>query len=330
MTRALTAAAVVAAVVAGLFVIPSEKYIFLPDDANAVAPVVAVEGEKPDDDGGGIYYLDVLVRKAVLAERLYPDLREGSTLVPPEAVRPPGVDDDTRRRIDLRSMATSQDKAAAVALRELGYDVEADPEGALVTAVLEGAPAVGKLKPSDVIVGIDGATIETLTDVREALAEVRPGERVRLRVRDGEELRQVTIRTVENPEDPERAVIGVLIEQAARVDIPLDVEIDTGNVGGPSAGLAFALGILEDLGREVDRGYDVAVTGEIELDGSVAPVGGVKQKTIGARRSGMDVLLVPAGDNAEVARRHAGSMTVFAVENFDEALRKLATLPRKR
>ena len=105
--------------------------------------------------------------------------------------------------------------------------------------------------------------------------------------------------------------------------------IDLGGVGGPSAGLAFALDIVEELRGDVDRGLKVAATGEIELDGHVAPIGGVKQKVIGARRSGADVFLVPAGDNAEEARRHAGDLRVIPVESFRQALRALATLPRK-
>lgn len=330
MTRlAATAGALLAAVAAALFLVPADKYIFLPDEAHAVAPIVTVEGEKPDRDGGGIHYLDVLVRKAVLIERLYPGIRNGSTLVPPEAVRPPGVDDDTRRRIDLREMATSQEKAAAVALRELGYEVEADPRGALVTAVIEDSPAVGKLKPSDVIVGIDGEEVRTLTDVRRLIGRLDPGDEIELDVRDGKELRKVEVRTIENEREPGRAAIGVIIQQAAEIELPIEVEIDAGNVGGPSAGLAFALDILEELGRDVDRGYKVAVSGEIELDGTVGAIGGVKQKTIGARESGMDVLLMPAGDNAREARRYAGSLRVIAVENFAGALRALATLPEK-
>ena len=101
-------------------------------------------------------------------------------------------------------------------------------------------------------------------------------------------------------------------------------------VGGPSAGLAFALDVLEELGRDVDRGYKVAATGEIELDGGVAPIGGIVQKTKGAQDAGIDVFLVPAGDNARDAQRNAGELRIIPVESFQQALRKLATLPRKR
>jgi PDZ domain-containing protein len=102
------------------------------------------------------------------------------------------------------------------------------------------------------------------------------------------------------------------------------VKFDLGQVGGPSAGLAFSLDLLEELGHDVDHGQRVAATGEIRLDGSVRAVGGVKQKTIGARRSDVDVFLVP-GENAAEARRYANGLKVVPVDSFQQALQALAT-----
>ena len=106
-------------------------------------------------------------------------------------------------------------------------------------------------------------------------------------------------------------------------------ETDMGSVGVPSAGLGIALEIYRELGNDVAHGYKIAVTGTIALDGSVGEIGGVKQKTIGARRAHVDVFLVPAGDNAKEARRYAGGMRIIPVTTFQQALRALATLPRK-
>ena len=107
------------------------------------------------------------------------------------------------------------------------------------------------------------------------------------------------------------------------------MKIDAGPIGGPSAGLAFALDVVEELGHDVTHGYKVAATGEIELDGSVGPIGGVKQKIFGVREAGVDVFLVPAGDNAKDARKYAGSVRVIPVKSFRQALQALATLPPK-
>jgi PDZ domain-containing protein len=311
--------------VAALWLVPSDHYIFLPDEAHPVAPIVEVKGEKPDPDGGGIYYVDVLVRKATLAERVFPGIRSGSSLVPEQAVRPPGVSEKARRKLDLSAMARSQDIAAAVALKELGYEVVTRPQGALVLAVRPGSPAAGKLTAGDVVVGVDGATVRTTEDLRRLIGKHEPGEQVKLRVRDGEGLRTVVAGTQPDPSAPKRPVVGVVVQQAAEVDLPIPVKIDVGDVGGPSAGLPFALDVVDELRRDVDRGRKIAATGEIDLDGTVRPIGGVKQKTIGARESGVDVFLVPAGDNAREARRYAGGMRIVPVHNFRQALRELAT-----
>jgi Lon-like protease len=308
---------------------PSSSYLLLPDEAKPLADLVEVEGERPDD-AGGIYYVDVVVRKASLLEEQIGALRpEGADVVPEHAIVPPGSSFQERRQRNLQAMDLSQQIAAAVALRELGYEVDSEPEGALVVAVASDAPAAGKLEATDVIVGVDGAEVRTPDDLRRLIARRDVGETVRLRVRSGESTRSVEVGTTASPEDPDRPVVGIQVEQFAEIDVPIDVEIDLGNVGGPSAGLAFALDVVEELRGGVDGGRRVAATGELRLDGSVAPVGGVAQKTIGARRAGADVFLVPAGDNAAVARRHADGLRVIAVESFQQALQALATLPEK-
>jgi Lon-like protease len=307
----------------------SSTYIFLPDEAHPVDPLVVVEGGSSPKDGGGIYYVDVLVRRATWMERLFPSIREGSTLVPERALNPTGVSDSARRQGNLREMSRSQSIAAAVALRELGYEVDAEPTGALIETVFPGTPAAGKLQPTDVVVAVDGTRVRTPGDLRGLVSSKRPGTRVKLDVRRGNRRIEVSLGTVEDPRESGRALLGVATDQDANIRLPIDVRIDAGDVGGPSAGLAFALDVLEELGRDVDRGRKVAVTGEIELDGDVAPVGGIRQKVIGARRSDVDVIVAPAGDNAAEARRHAGDIPVLAVRNFQQALQALATLPAK-
>lgn len=318
------------AVAAALWLVPSDDYIFLPDHAKAVAPLVHVQGEKPDRGSGGIYLVDVLVRRANLLERIVPGIRDGSTLVPESAIEPPGVSQSEREQADLQAMTRSQDIGAAVALEELHYPVRAVPTGVLVDAVFPGMPAVGKLRQGDVITAVDGTRVRGPEQLRRRLTPVKPGETVDLTVRNGKDLRRESIRTTSEREQPDRALIGIGIEQAATIDLPVRITIDTGDIGGPSAGLAFALDVMEELGRDVDRGYKVAATGELSLDGKVHPVGGLKQKTIGARNSHVDVLLAPAGENAAIARHYAGNVTVVSVHTLHQALHKLATLPRHR
>jgi PDZ domain-containing protein len=323
--RLLAAGLVLLVAAAALYVIPSDQYIFLPDRARAVAPLVDVEGERADDDGGGIYYVAVDVRKATLLEKLIPRLREGATLVEASQVRAPGQDEREHRRAEIAAMQQSQRYAAAVALRTLGYQVEIRPRGALIESIADNFPADGKLRPRDLVVAVDGTDVRSPDEFRGLIGKRRPGDVIRLRVTNAGRARAVTIRTTTNPEDPGRPFIGVLLHEPT-VDLPVDVRINTGDVGGPSAGLAFALDLLEELGRDVDRGRSVAATGELRLDGSVGAVGGIKQKTIGAERAGVDIFLVP-GDNAGEARRHASDLRVVPVNSFRQALRALATAP---
>jgi PDZ domain-containing protein len=324
--RLIAAGLVLLAVGLILYIAPSDRYIFLPDRAQAVAPLVQVEGERPAEDGGGIYYVAVDVRKASWLERLLPGLRDGSTLVPVSAVRQPGISDNAHRRAELRSMARSQEVAAAVALRALGYRVRIRPQGTLISAVAPDGPAARALEAGDVVVRVDGKPARSPAALRRIVRKHRPGERVRLTVRRRSGLVEVGVRTVPDPRERDKPIIGVLIEEEAEITLPVAVRIDLGEVGGPSAGLAFALDVAEELGHDVDRGYKVAATGELRLDGSIQEVGGIKQKTIGARRAGVDVFVVPAGENAAEARQHADGLRVVPVHSFRQALQGLATL----
>jgi len=317
-----------AVVVLALWILPSDSYIFLPDRAHPVAPLVTIPGRKPPHDRGGIYFVDVFVRKATWLERLFPGLRNGATIVPAAAIVPPGTSEKARLKEDLRAMTRSEDIAAAVALRAAGYRVRAKPTGALVDEVVAGAPAAGKLEPTDVIVQVDSRRIRTPADLRHAISSRSVGTRLRIVVSRGGTLRTVVLRSATDPRVKGRPVIGVVVTQDASIDLPVSVKINAGNVGGPSAGLAFALDVLEQLGRDVDHGRRIAATGEIELDGSVQPIGGVKQKTIGVRKTGIRVFLVPAGDNASEARRYADGLRIVPVKNFQQALQALATLRR--
>jgi PDZ domain-containing protein len=267
------------------------------------------------------------VRRATWPERLLPFLRpDGATLVPEHAVVPPGSSFAERRQDARAEMDRSERIAAAVALREAGYPVRAVPRGILVEGVAPDAPAARVLDAQDVIVAVDGQPVRTPKQLRAAVAKRKPGEIVGLAVRRDGKRRVVTVRTVPDPADPRRPLIGIRIGQDAQIELPIDVDIDLGNVGGPSAGLAFALDVLEELGRNVDRGRKVAATGELELDGTVRPIGGAKQKAFGVQKAKADVFLVPAGENAAEARRYAGNARVIPVESFQQALRALATL----
>lgn len=312
-----------------LWSLPADEFIFTPDRAKPLAEKVRVEGADPAD-GGSVYYVDVYVRRATYLEQLLPFTRpDGSTVVPEHALLPPGTSDEERQRQNTLDMQRSELVASAVALRALGYDVRATPRGAIVIGVASDAPAAGKVEEGDAIVAVDGRRVRTPDELRSEIGRRRPGESVRLTVeRDGKRL-ELAVDTIPSPEDPSRPIVGIQVDQRADIDLPLDVDIDLGRVGGPSAGLPFALEIARMLGRDVTHDCDIAATGELAIDGSVLSVGGLKQKTIGARRAGVDLFLVPAGENAAEARKHAAALPVIPVESYQQALRTLATVPVK-
>ena len=248
-------ALVVTAVI--LLTTTSSDFLLVPDRAHPLAALVTVPGATQTRRPGGIYYVDVLERKASLLERLFPGIREGSTLVKHSDLAPPGVSDAAR--------------------------VEADQ--------------------------LDDPV--SITFIR------------------GGKTHHVTIRTSADPFGESRSILGIQPQPALDVHAPFRVGFNLGNVGGPSAGLAFALQILEARGRNVDHGYKVAATGVIGPDGSVGEIGGARQKIFGARQAHVDVFLVPAGDNYREAKKDAGGVRVIPVKTFQQALHALATLPPK-
>jgi PDZ domain-containing protein len=312
-----------------LWAIPTDEYVFLPDTAKPLASSVRVQGGHPSG-AGDVYYVDVFIRKASLLERILPFTRPGgSTVVPARDYLAPGISEKERSEEVKAEMARSTKIAPAVALSALGRDVRARPTGILVVGVASDAPAAGKLVENDVIIRVDGRAVRTPGELRAAIGRHRPGETVRLAVRRGDNTLTLTVGTIPNPAEPTRPIVGIQVDQAAVITLPIKVSIDIGRVGGPSAGLPFALEIARMLGRDVTHGCRVAATGELALDGTVLPVGGLKQKTIGARRTGVDLFLVPRGENAAEAHANAGGLRVVAVESFQQALRVLATQPPK-
>jgi PDZ domain-containing protein len=309
---------------AALWTIPADDFLFTPDRAKPLEDRLEVEDAKPAR--GEVFYVDVFVRRATLLEQLLPFTRpDGSTVVPKSALLPPGTSEEERDRENAVDMQQSEVVASAVALRALGYDVTVVPKGARVEAVTTGSPAEGKLRRGDVVVAVDGKRVRALADLSREIGRREPGQRVRLTVRRGDRSLTLAMNTAEADDDPGRPVVGILVTQDADIELPIRVDIDLGQVGGPSAGLPFALEIARMLGQDVTHGCAVAATGELAIDGTVLPVGGLKQKTIGARRADVDVFVVPAGRNAEDARKSADGLPVIPVESFQQALQKLAT-----
>jgi len=327
--RLLGAGLVLLLIASALWILPSDQYIFLPDPAHPAAPLVKVPNPKPDRNGG-IYFVDVIVRKANWLERLVPGIRDSATLVPADVVNPQGESDTARRKEDLRAMKQSQSVAAAVALQALGYGKLIHLNGIAVRQVVKSTPAAGKLRTGDVILAANGRRASTACTLQRILAARPPGSSSTLTLRRGAAVRRVRVKPIVDS-GTGRRLIGIVAEPLVHIDkLPVPVKIDAGRVGVPSAGLAFTLQVSEELGRDADRGLRVAATGTMEPDGCVDEIGGVKQKTAGARKAGVDVFLVPAGDNFREATRYAHGLPLVPVRSFPQALSALAQVAQHR
>jgi PDZ domain-containing protein len=249
-------------------------------------------------------------------------------IVPAAAIRPPGTTQEQVNETNKRLIDESKPIAAVVGLRAAGFPVEVTGQGAQVESIVEGYPAQGVLQLGDIIVAVDGQPIETTSSLIQAITRRRAGERVTLVVHRGDASQTLELATKESATDLGRALIGITASTYlfdVRTPFPVDIESD--NVGGPSAGFMFALGILDAVtDGDLTRGYYVAGTGTIALDGTVGAVGGAAEKALAAEQDGVQVFLAPR-DDAEEAHRWVRGLQIVPVEQFADAIRALCALP---
>jgi Lon-like protease len=248
-----------------------------------------------------------------------------------------------RREIGLQQMRTSEQVAQYVALQAVGYDDAQLLPGDVVVAQLVcleendtgcevPAPADAVLDPGDTINSVDGVPVATVEDLVAQLADKEPGDMVELAIERPEAGPQtVSVELIASPDDPERTIIGFIPFDTATIELPFEIDIDTGRIGGPSAGLAFTLTLIDELSEgDLTGGIDVAVTGEIGVDGAVGAIGGLPQKVSAVKQVGVDHFLVPASQGEEqlaTARKIAGDdVEIIEVATLDEALAALEEL----
>jgi PDZ domain-containing protein len=243
-----------------------------------------------------------------------------------------------QRRLGFQSMTSSKQVAEFVALRRLGFDVSLE-WGDIVVEQLVCADepaelsACRQLNPGDTIRKVDGRPVFDLEGLLEAMSGRVPGEVIVLVVvphgEAGEVERRVELMV--SPDDPSRTIIGIVPADTRTVSLPFEVEIDTDQIGGPSAGLAFTLALIDELSPgELTGGIRVAATGTMSADESVGAIGALRQKTVAVRQSGAQVFLVPASQSEEElaeARRVAGKgLRIVPVASLAEALAVLEEL----
>ncbi|MCU4185110.1 PDZ domain-containing protein [Acidiferrimicrobium sp. IK] len=309
-----------------------------------------IPGDKAHQVDGRLFMVDVLVGPASPVDFVLHKLgllntfHKGNQLVPASAVlgtTPPSQ----LGCLDAQQMTGSTQDATVAALQRLGYPVKENDLGALVVQVSPGsAAAAAGVQCNDVITALDGTAVHTYTDLVDAIHSRHPGDKVTITVKrpgpnatsstktltatlSGTPAEPAADGNPASPADPSKAFLGVGTQTQLTYTLPFNVSIQVGDIGGPSAGLALTLGLLDTLSNgQLTGGKAVAATGTIAPDGTVGDVGGVAQKTIAVRRAGADVFLVPAAEYATAKREAGNSLKIVPVTSLNGALADLEHL----
>jgi PDZ domain-containing protein len=290
--------------------------------------VIVIEGRETYPTDGNLNLTTVSVtsqdRKLYLLEAVCRWLDPEFAVVPREEIYAENETADQVRARNAEQMVTSQQSAVAAALRELDIPVV---ERVFVDSIVEGAPALGNLEAGDAILAVDGDEVATRDDVIELITAHEPGDTVAFTVQRDDEQVEVEITTVESDDGgPPRAFVG--FDPQPGFDFPFDVTVTLGeDIGGPSAGLMFALGIVDKLTPgPITGGSFVAGTGTIEADGDVGAIGGIQQKIVGARNAGATTFLVPAPNCAAAVEADVSGIQLVKVETLAGAVDSLEAL----
>lgn len=302
-------------------------YAIAPGSARQVNDLIDVPENRAFPPRGRVLLATVSLSRVTPFEAVQGWLDTDTDVVPEKRILGP-VRRRQFNRLNLRAMDDSKQTAAVVALRRLGFSVSEEGKGALIEAVEAGSPAGGRLVQGEVITAVDGRRTLLAEHALEAIRSKKPGSPVRLDVQGVAGAGRVEEIVLGSRSGTSSGFLGVVLRtKERRFDYPFGVTIDSGTIGGPSAGLAFTLGVLDTLSAgELTGGRKVAVTGTIEIDGTVGDVGGVVQKTAAVRAAGAEYFLVPPKEFRDAQAHAGGRLKIVKVANLEEALAALGRL----
>lgn len=310
--------------------------------------VLQIKGHKTYPTSGNLNMTTVRVTnseyKMNLVEAVYGWLSHDSAVVPHKTLYPDDKSADEVNQENAEEFSQSQEAAKVAALRQLKQRKLLDAKvgsHTVVGSVAKGGPAEGILHAGDAIKAVDGKAVRSPADVVKHVSQHKPGDKTvftvipAARVVAAEKARKepsgaknVTLTTVKAPR-AERAIIG--IEAAVDYTFPFDIDIKVNDVGGPSAGLMFSLGIIDKLTPgDLTGGEFVAGTGTIEETGKVGPIGGISMKTVGARKKGATYFLTPEANCATASRDIPDGLTLVKVGDLDDAMDALEKIRAKK
>lgn len=310
----------VAALIVVLSVVPTPFFLLTPGPAEDVLPLISISGHPtyPPSEGSHLMLTAVGFRRPNLFEVGLAKILPHHELHPESDFLARGQTDQEQQQVALSQMDQSKIDAAVVALtRFAGYPKNHGP-GMLVEAVGDGVPATGRLFSGDVITKVDGVPITSDTELRQKIVDAGVGHPLAFTVEAGGTTRTETIAPAK-VKGFDHPIVGI----STVPNFPFPLNISSGNIGGPSAGLMWALGISDLITPgDLTGGRIIAGTGEIGSDGTVYPIGGVREKVVAAKSHGATVFFVPVQD-APDARDVAKGITLVPVKTFEDALQWL-------
>jgi PDZ domain-containing protein len=319
LARLIVVGVLVVAAAAVAAWVPIPYYAVGPGPAKEVSPQILLDGRQRYDPTGTFIWTTVRYRRLTPLAALGAWVDPNEAIVRQDVLYPPSTTHEAADQRSISQMDQSKIDATSVVLSRLADYPQRHGEGALVEATVPGCPADGRLFPGDVITQIDGRTVTTRVTASRLIDDAPTGKALDFTVDVDGKVEHVSFQRAACGDNGE-ALVGVSL-----LDVfPFDVTISSGDVGGPSAGMMWALGLYELMTPgDLTAGRTIAGTGTIDLAGDVGPIGEIHDKVVAAEDAGASVFLAPADNMNDLAGVDTGSMQVIAVATLSDALRAL-------
>lgn len=312
-------------------------YVSKPGMAKELAPIISVENGYKEK--GNFMLTTIRMGRANIYSYLEAKIRKYEEIYPLETILYHKETEEEYNVRQLHMMAASKLNAIEVAYRKAGLPVTYDYKGIYVMQVLPDMPAAGKLKAGDRVFKVDGHEFPSSQEFIDYVGKKQSGDQVTLTFSRNKQTKTADLILKQFKDQPDKVGIGISLVDDKEIVVDPKVTVNTSDIGGPSAGLMFTLEIYNQLTEEdLTKGYQIAGTGTIEVDGTVGPIGGIEQKIVAADKAGAEFFLAPnekgaKGSNYRAAIKTARDintkMKIVPVDTFDDAVKYLEKLPQK-
>lgn len=321
-----------------LVFIPLPYYVTKPGLAQDLGPYVKVENG--DQDSGEFMLTTVSMSRANIYSYIGTFINSVHHLYKEEEIMTKGESHDDYEFRQLRYMEESKHAAILNAYKEAGKPYEVKKNGIMVVSIIKDMPAYKVLKLGDIITSVDSKVVNSVEDFTSLISKVKPGDMINLEFSRKGKTENIRITTKPFKNEPNRSGIGVSIVEDVNLITQPKVTINSEEIGGPSAGLMFALEVYDQLSNEnLAKGYEIAGTGTINEKGEVGPIGGISQKIIAASKADAEIFLAPAengrknsnyNEAVKTAKDHNLKLKIIPINTYEEALSYLKKLKEKK